>query len=141
VTGGSRGIGLGIAEAFYRANSQVILCGRDDEKLSAVESQYPGITAISCDLGDAQQRRALAAIINASSRLGFVPLLKTPIYSATKAALHTYTLLLRAQLKDTAIKVIEVVPPMVDTGLNKTERDRTETSLLANTGNRQRGST
>ena len=57
VTGGSGGIGLGLAGAFYRAKSKVIVCGRDGEKLSAVEGHFPGISAITCNLGDAQQRR------------------------------------------------------------------------------------
>ncbi len=52
-----------------------------------------------------------------------MPLVSTPIYSATKAAIHTYTLVLRQQLKDTSIRVIEIVPSMVDTGLNKEGRD------------------
>lgn len=46
-----------------------------------------------------------------------------PLFNATKAALHTYSLVLRQQLKDTSVKVIEIVPPMVDTDLNKTGRD------------------
>jgi uncharacterized oxidoreductase len=68
-------------------------------------------------------KRPLAAIINVSSGLGFMPMLNTPIYSATKAAVHTCTLVLRQQLKDTPIRVIEIVPPMVDTDLNKEGRD------------------
>ncbi len=68
-------------------------------------------------------KRPSAAIINVSSGLGFMPLVSTPIYSATKAAIHAYTLVLRQQLKDTSIRVIEIVPSMVDTGLNKEGRD------------------
>jgi len=64
-----------------------------------------------------------AAVINVSSGLGFMPMVNTPIYSATKAAIHTYSLVLRQQLKDTSVKVVEIVPPMVDTGLNKEGRD------------------
>jgi uncharacterized oxidoreductase len=185
VTGGTSGIGLGIAEAFQRAGSKVIVCGRNKKKLSRVEEQFPGITALSCDLGDAEQRKALAtdvlrrfadldvlvnnagiqryidlkrgfdelksgedeitvnfvapveltslfishlmkrpsaAIINVSSGLAFMPMLDTPIYNATKAAIHTYSLVLRQQLRDTSVKVIEIVPPMVDTDLNKEGR-------------------
>jgi uncharacterized oxidoreductase len=68
--------------------------------------------------------RPSAAVINVGSGLGFMPMLNTPIYSATKAAIHTYTLVLRQQLKDTSVKVVEIIPPMVDTGLNKEGRDR-----------------
>jgi uncharacterized oxidoreductase len=186
VTGGTSGIGLGIAEAFHRSGSKVIVCGRNKTKLSRVEERFPDITALSCDLGDAEQRKALArdvfgrfpdldilvnnagiqkyidlrkgfdelksgedeiivnlvapveltslfighlirrpsaAIINISSGLAFMPILDTPIYNATKAAIHTYSLVLRQQLKDTSVKVIEIVPPMVDTDLNKEGRN------------------
>jgi uncharacterized oxidoreductase len=68
-------------------------------------------------------KKPSAAIINVSSGLGFMPMLYTPVYSATKAAIHTYSLVLRQQLKDTSVKVIEIVPPMVDTDLNKKGRD------------------
>ena len=186
VTGGTSGIGLGIAEAFQQSKSSVIVCGRNKEKLSAVKEKHPDITTLSCDVGDYLQRKELAAevlrrfpdldvlvnnagiqryidlkkgydelksgedeiainfistveltalfighlmkrpsaaIINVSSGLGFMPMLNTPIYSATKAAIHTYSLVLRQQLKDTSVKVIEIVPPMVDTDLNKKGRE------------------
>ena len=60
-----------------------------------------------------------AAIINVSSGLGFVPIASMPIYCATKAAVHSFTMSLRYQLKDTSIKVFEVVPPMVATELGR----------------------
>ena len=58
------------------------------------------------------------AIVNVSSGLGFVPAARLPVYSATKAGLHAFTLALRHQLSKTGIKVYEVVPPAVDTELN-----------------------
>jgi uncharacterized oxidoreductase len=54
-----------------------------------------------------------AAIVNVSSGLGFVPLTIFPIYSATKAAIHSFTMSLRQQLRGTSIKVFEVIPPTV----------------------------
>jgi uncharacterized oxidoreductase len=186
VTGGTSGIGLGIAEAFHGLGSKVIVCGRDKKRLAAVEEKFPGITALPCDVGDGLQRKNLAtevmrrfpnvdilvnnagiqryvdlkkgfdelksgedeiainfvstveltalfigflmkrpsaAIINVSSGLGFMPMVTTPIYSATKAAIHAYTLVLRQQLNDTSVRVIEIVPAMVDTGLNREGRD------------------
>jgi uncharacterized oxidoreductase len=59
-----------------------------------------------------------AYIINISSGLGFVPIASMPVYCATKAALHSFSLSLRHQLLKSGIKVIEVIPPAVDTDLN-----------------------
>ena len=63
-----------------------------------------------------------AAIINISSGLAFVPLSFMPVYCATKAALHSFTMSLRFQLKDTPVSVFEIIPPMVDTELGHDRR-------------------
>jgi uncharacterized oxidoreductase len=185
VTGGTSGIGLGIAEAFQQHGSKVIVCGRDKKRLTSVEKRFPDMTAVPCDLADADQRKDLAAdvldrfpdldilvnnagiqryidlkkgfeelksgqdeiavnlvspleltslfirhlmarpsaaVVNVSSGLAFMPMMDAPIYNATKAAIHTYTLVLREQLRDTSVKVFEIVPPMVETDLNKEGR-------------------
>ncbi len=57
------------------------------------------------------------AIINITSGLAFVPMASAPIYCATKAALHSFTLSLRHQLSKTPVSVIEIIPPAVQTDL------------------------
>jgi uncharacterized oxidoreductase len=68
------------------------------------------------------QSRQNAAIINISSGLGFVPIARMPVYCATKAALHSFTVSLRHQLAGKGIKVFEVIPPTVDTELDRGAR-------------------
>ncbi len=64
-----------------------------------------------------------AAIINLTSGLAFVPLPKAATYSATKAAIHSYTLALRQQLKG-KVEVIELAPPAVQTDLTPGQSTR-----------------
>lgn len=64
-----------------------------------------------------------AAIVNVSSGLAFVPLVATPTYSATKAAIHAYTVALREALKG-KVEVIELVPPAVQTELTPGQSTR-----------------
>lgn len=181
ITGGASGIGYAMAEAFLHAGSQVIVCGRRENRLLEAQKKLPGLHVRTCDVADEQQRRALvdwvvadfgslnvlvnnagvqrditftqgiaeflagdneirlnleapillagmlvlqltgktgAAIINVSSGLGFVPAVRMPVYSATKAGIHGFTMCLRQQLLPLGIKVFEVVPPGVDTELN-----------------------
>ena len=61
--------------------------------------------------------RSHAAILNVTSGLAFSPLAMMPVYGATKAAMHSFTLSLRRQLSDADVTVVEVIPPAVDTDL------------------------
>jgi uncharacterized oxidoreductase len=63
-------------------------------------------------------KRQKSAIVNISSGLAFVPIATMPIYCATKAAIHSFTISLRHQLKDTSIRVFEAAPPTTDTELD-----------------------
>ena len=58
-----------------------------------------------------------ATIINVGSGLAHVPLAAFPTYSATKAFIHSYTQSLRCQLERTSVRVLEIIPPAVQTGL------------------------
>ena len=58
-----------------------------------------------------------AAIINVTSGLSIQPGVWVPIYSATKAAMHSFTLTMREQLDETNVEVIEILPPAVNTDL------------------------
>jgi uncharacterized oxidoreductase len=66
------------------------------------------------------RQQAGAAIVNVTSGLAFTPGAFAPIYSATKAALHSFTQSLRFQLASTGIEVLEIVPPAVNTDLGGT---------------------
>ncbi|HEV3382470.1 MAG TPA: SDR family NAD(P)-dependent oxidoreductase [Trebonia sp.] len=58
-----------------------------------------------------------ATIITVSSGLAFAPLAATPSYNASKAAIHMLSESVRLQLADTAVKIVELVPPSVRTSL------------------------
>jgi short-subunit dehydrogenase involved in D-alanine esterification of teichoic acids len=62
-------------------------------------------------------RQPKAAVVNISSLLGLIPKKSSPVYCATKAAVHAFTKALRYQLAGTTVRVFEVVPPLVDTGM------------------------
>jgi uncharacterized oxidoreductase len=179
ITGGASGIGFAIAERFLGAGSEVIICGRREDKLREAKQKHPQMHTRVCDVAEASEREKLfewatgefpqlnvlvnnagiqqrvnlkenedwqrtrreitinfeapihlsqlfvghllkqtrSAILNVTSGLSFVPLANVPVYCATKAALHSYTLSLRHQLSETPVEVIEIIPPAVDTDL------------------------
>ena len=181
ITGGTSGIGFGLAELFHRSGSQVIITGRSDERLERAAQALPGVVAVRGNLSRAADREELAdhitsrfpglnilinnagiqrrieialddadwgdrqeeidlllsapahltalllptlrapqknsQIVNVTSGGAFVPQPFAPMYSAAKAALHSYTMNLRYALADTAVRVTELIPPAVATGL------------------------
>ncbi|QGZ38249.1 putative oxidoreductase [Pseudoduganella flava] len=179
ITGGTSGIGRGIAEAFHRQGNQVIISGRRQALLDEVTRANPGMHGVRLDIQDPRQIQAVATqlvqdfpalnvlfnnagimpfddaagaiddetalatvttnllgpvrmtaallphlkrqrnavVIHNSSVLAFVPLANTAVYSATKAAIHSYALSQRFMLAGTGVRVVEIAPPWVDTDL------------------------
>ena len=176
-TGGTSGLGLGLARRFRDLGNTVIISGRRQDLLDRIAAE-DGIEGVALDVADpdsiarafeqvtsahdvnvlitmagimqvedlrdpghlatAEQtidinllgtirtvtaftpyllKQRDPAILTVSSGLASVPLTITPTYSATKAAIHSYTQSLRIQLADAGVQVIEVVPPAVRTAL------------------------
>ncbi|MBO9700445.1 MAG: SDR family NAD(P)-dependent oxidoreductase [Sporocytophaga sp.] len=61
--------------------------------------------------------KSLETVMNVTSGLSFTPLVKTPVYSATKAFFHSFTLSLRKLLQSKNIDVLEIIPPALNTDL------------------------
>jgi uncharacterized oxidoreductase len=185
ISGGTSGIGLGLALRFHEAGNKVIVAGRRKELLDRITTDHPGIEAVVLDVADGASiiraseaiaarypqlnvlinnagimqwedvrdpaclqiaedtittnllgairmvyaflprllKKGDAAILNVTSALAFVPFPATPTYSATKAALHSFTEGLRAQLADSSVQVMEIVPPGVRTTLLGQQQD------------------
>jgi uncharacterized oxidoreductase len=74
-----------------------------------------------------------AAVVNVSSGVAYAPLPKAPVYSATKAALHSFTRSLRIQLEGTPVKVFEVAPGLVKTAMSGARYDKPESFMTPET--------
>lgn len=61
------------------------------------------------------KNRKAALIVNVSSALAFIPMPASPVYCATKAAIHSFTQSLRVQLQGTTVTVVELAPPGTET--------------------------
>src|SRR4029077_92610 len=90
----------------------------DDQILtSTVTTNLLGPIRLTSAMIEHLKKQPKAAIIYNTSALAFVPLALTAVYSATKAALHSYVLSQRYKLKGTSVSVLEISPPWVRTDL------------------------
>ena len=89
------------SDFYEKANTEIITNVLAPVHLTALFTQLP----------------SLNTIMNVTSGLAFVQFAKVPVYCATKAFFHSYTKSLRYQLKDKNIKVIEIIPPALNTDL------------------------
>lgn len=88
----------------------------DDRLEATVDTNLLGPIRLTSALID-HLKRTRGTIIYNTSVLAFVPLALTAVYSATKAALHSYVLSQRFLLKESGVRVLEIAPPWVRTEL------------------------
>ena len=98
----------------------------DDELIvSTINTNLVGTILLTGALIEHLRKQESAAVLIVSSVLGFTPMAMTAVCSATKAALHSYTQSLRFKLRNTSVRVLEIIPPWVRTELlNSTEERR-----------------
>src|SRR6202050_34039 len=85
--------------------------------VSTVTTNLLGPIRMTSALIEHLKKQPAATVINVSSGLAFVPLAGTAVYSATKAAIHSYTQSMRYRLKGSSVRVLELIPPWVQTDL------------------------
>jgi uncharacterized oxidoreductase len=67
-------------------------------------------------------KQSSPVIVNITSGLAFTPFAIVPVYCATKAAMHSFSMSLRYQLRKTPIRVLETVPPLVQSELHEHQK-------------------
>jgi uncharacterized oxidoreductase len=91
----------------------------DGRLFDEIEINVKGLIRMTATFLPLLSRQPEAALINVSSGLAYMPLSMSPIYCATKAAVHSFTMSLRHQLRHGSVKVIELAPPAVESDLGK----------------------
>lgn len=105
------------AANVYKHSSESLSFDKATEEMS---TNYLAVIRLNESLLPLLKKQPEAAIVNVTSLVAFAPATVIPTYSDTKAALHSYTLALRYTLAiDTAVKVFELMPPLVNTEFSK----------------------
>ncbi|BAN26207.1 SDR family oxidoreductase [Caballeronia insecticola] len=89
----------------------------DAQAVRLIETNLLGPVRVSGALIEHLKKQPEAVIINNSSVVAYVPMSMAALYSATKAAIHSYSLSQRFALRETSVRVLEIAPPWVDTDL------------------------
>ncbi|MFT3980729.1 MAG: SDR family NAD(P)-dependent oxidoreductase [Ferruginibacter sp.] len=85
----------------------------------SINANMSGAIAVTQQFINQADRSKDNAIINITSEVAFFPVSVMPLYSASKAGISVFTKALRVLLKDTTFKVVEILPPAVDTGMSR----------------------
>lgn len=97
----------------------------DELVTSTITTNLVGPIRLTSALIEHLRKQETAYVLIVSSVLGFTPMAMTGVYSATKAALHSYAMSLRFKLRHSSVRVLEVIPPWVRTELlNSSEEPR-----------------
>jgi uncharacterized oxidoreductase len=125
------------SERFSSLNLLVNNAGiqREMDFLTGASELFDGESEIDINLTAAIHLSALliprflnlkrdCAIVNVTSGLAFIPVRSVPVYCATKAALHAFSMALRSQMAGTRIRVFELIPPIVRTRLHRGDGSR-----------------
>jgi uncharacterized oxidoreductase len=88
-----------------------------EDRISEIEINLNGPIHLCTLFTPYLLEKDIAVLSNVSSGLAFIPFTAGPVYAATKAAIHSYTMSLRFSLQDTNLRVIEIIPPAVKTSL------------------------
>ncbi|RWX03498.1 SDR family oxidoreductase [Flavobacterium cerinum] len=89
--------------------------GAYEKATDEMMTNYLSVIRLTEKLLPLLEKQAEAAVVNVSSITVYAPNAYISTYSATKAALHSYTQSLRLALAETSVKVFELMPPMVNT--------------------------
>ena len=95
----------------------------DGQAQAIISTNLLGPIRLTSGLVEHLKAQPSATIIHNSSVVAYTPIAQTAVYSASKAGLHSYSLSQRFMLRDTSVRVQEIVPPWVNTDLFKKTDD------------------